>query len=1017
MDRKSIVVVGGGVSIQSAAPDSIPGWRGLLESGLTLVQELHPRLPNAWVENVKSDLELGSSGYGSAFGSAAQKIVDELGGVEGSEFRAWMRNAFGEIQVTSPTLIESLANLGVPIATTNFDTLIEKVTGRNSTTWRDPARVQEALQSRSTEVIHLHGVWNQPDSVILSSQSYGTILGNVSAQTLQQAITTLSSLIFVGFGAGLDDPNFGHLIAWLREVFPDSSSIHFRLCLDDEVTALSEKHSGDPIYPIPYGAAHSELPNYLASLVTSRAAGASLELTSEITRASDLGINAICDRVREETVLADHFSDLGNRSIKEMLIPPVILPVTHEQFVMAQDVKEGDRPARSDPLVEASREGWLILAAAEGSGLTSAIEWLLAEAVTVRNSEAVPIVVDFRSLGSGHRPLERAIRKELRATGALPNISGELPRFVLGIDNVSTRPPKIFERMIAELDNDSCSFAVIGCRLGVEGEILRALDAREKIPVVRYLGRLATRDVERMASLVDPARVESLSEMVIQVAQREHLVRTPFTIGLLLSVLIRGESLLGTASETALLDAYVNLLLGRGDPHDDARFSLDSLERSDILSTVAAAFVDQHVGSMSQADALRVLENYFDEVDWEEVPIDVLNNLIRRHVLAVRGDQIRFTQTSFLHLFAAKRMISDDSFREKILQTPLSFSPIVQHYAALTRDDGNALERVHELLDPMLKDLGSRAKIFQSKVFDEAERSQSVEELLERIAISESSSDTDQQLEMDDEEDWTDLSDEEDSLPFPFDDIDAAPVAIQFMVKLSLLSTVLRDSELVRDKRLKQTVLVDALLMWGSLVAILEEDQEFREFSKLTADAFAELLNLNKERRQKFIEEFVDWSPILWSYAGIDASLSSRKLLRTLDTCFESAEFSESAPGSILGAFLAFDIMEPGWTKYLGVVHRYHGRTEAISGAFRRVLENTFYRLSVHGDDFVNLQEFLVNQYADDLGTMSDRERRVAMAKIRQQVKLNRLKAQQIGRSRQSLTRSPSDEEQTNQEN
>jgi hypothetical protein len=65
--------------------------------------------------------------------------------------------------------------------------------------------------------------------VILGIRSYEEVLGDAHAQTMQRAIRSLKTLLFVGCGEGLHDPNFGALLEWTCKVFPGAEYRHFRL--------------------------------------------------------------------------------------------------------------------------------------------------------------------------------------------------------------------------------------------------------------------------------------------------------------------------------------------------------------------------------------------------------------------------------------------------------------------------------------------------------------------------------------------------------------------------------------------------------------------------------------------------------------------------------------------------------------------------------------------------------------------------------------------------------------------
>jgi hypothetical protein len=102
--------------------------------------------------------------------------------------------------------------------------------------------------------------------VVLGTADYDGITRNQPTQAVQQAVSTLKTLLLVGYGGGLDDPNFKALRTWMREAFGSSRHRHYRLCLDEELAELQSQHQDEPIVPIAYGATHDQLALFLNGL-------------------------------------------------------------------------------------------------------------------------------------------------------------------------------------------------------------------------------------------------------------------------------------------------------------------------------------------------------------------------------------------------------------------------------------------------------------------------------------------------------------------------------------------------------------------------------------------------------------------------------------------------------------------------------------------------------------------------------------------------------------------------------
>ena len=994
-ERRIVVITGSGVSSAAVNSEIDLSWVGLLENGINYANEINPNLPSGWAELTMKDLWLARDGYDDNFAIVAEKVKVALDAKGSASFSRWVSKYFSNLKVKESSLIKSIVDLDVPLLTTNYDSSIESVTDLDTVTWMVPTAIQMVLQGKDRAVVHLHGHWRTPASIVFGSTSYGEIAGTATVEALSHAMVMLQSVMFIGMGAGTNDPQFRALRRWLTSILPTSEHQHYHLCRESELTSLSAEYQNEQIIPIPYGKEFTNLPVFLQSLASGRTSG-NLELYPTESNLRTRAIEAIADRVRTEALLSDHFHNIDQLTVEQVLIPPVILPMTHEQFASSLDLPENQRPRRSDIRSDVRQYKQLVLASGEGIGLTSALEWLVLDAAN-HHTGALPVLIDFRRLGQGHRPLEREIRRELMSSGAMNDLRADLPVCLVALDNVNPLTGKIIRRAIQELWELPIEFAVLGCRIGAEVELVNQLQSQGMRPEIRYLGRLNGGDIARMVGLVDPTRTTAICRAVIQVANTQHLARTPMTVGLLISVLLQGESLLATASETALLDAYVNLLLGRGDPHDDARFDLDSMERVDILRTLAGRYVDLDSGSLSEAKVLDELDRYFREVGWTEDPLAVLNNLVRRHVLVIRSGQVSFTQTSFLHLFAAKRAIGDREFREFLYKRPLYYAPILKHYAALTRDDAEVLRNIEALLTPAGEADAGKGHFF---VLDEStEKSNgtvtSVDELLQRLSIpaldqagGSSSNEPDAEPVS---VDWLDTLSDSDSLPFPVEPIEDAPLAVQVFSALALVSTVLRDSELVRDNKLKQRVLLRTLIVWARFVEILDADDAFKSFLNGAAEGLADTLGISGSKRKDFVDQLVEFGPILTGYGGISQTLSSRKLLRSLDACFENESLLSDAGGAVMGALLGFDIQSPGWSKYFHAIQDRYGRRLTTRTFLRRFALLSFYFQGLSEVDEKGIHDFLADQFCGDVAYSSDAERKSARSQISQKLRKNRV--------------------------
>jgi hypothetical protein len=271
--RKDVLaILGAGVSIAATRGARVASWEGLLHNGVERCAEIvRPKLPGDWAARVLSQVD--SPDLDDRL--AATGIISSKLQAMGGEYARWLHETVGSLRVKDNSVIRALQGLGVPIATTNYDGLIEEATGWSAVTWRNLAAVERVLRGDEQGVVHLHGFWQDPDTVVLDLRSYAKLLHDDCAQAFMRALRTTHTLLFVGFGAGLSDPNFHSLFAWARGVFSGKNYYrHFRLARQDQVAQTQAAHPlEDRVFVLSYGRDHSDLPDFLCRLGRTPVAG------------------------------------------------------------------------------------------------------------------------------------------------------------------------------------------------------------------------------------------------------------------------------------------------------------------------------------------------------------------------------------------------------------------------------------------------------------------------------------------------------------------------------------------------------------------------------------------------------------------------------------------------------------------------------------------------------------------------------------------------------------------------
>ncbi len=266
--KQVVCFVGAGVSVASTPPDSGVLWTELIESGARWVHNVHPILPSGWLdERLRA---LASNDVDDLLAVASQ-VASKLGAPDGGEYAEWLHRAVGSLPVADTSVIEALGALGVPLVTTNYDHLLEDVLRREAVSWRNEAAVDRILRGDSDAILHLHGHYSEPASVVLGLWEYAGVVNSEHTQAVLRAVGMAKSLLFVGFGAGLRDPNFGQFLRWMRRVSAGNPYRHYRLARASDIDAARRDHDpAERVMVLSYGSHYGDLAPFLRSLQPGR---------------------------------------------------------------------------------------------------------------------------------------------------------------------------------------------------------------------------------------------------------------------------------------------------------------------------------------------------------------------------------------------------------------------------------------------------------------------------------------------------------------------------------------------------------------------------------------------------------------------------------------------------------------------------------------------------------------------------------------------------------------------------
>jgi hypothetical protein len=441
-------------------------------------------------------------------------------------------------------------------------------------------------------------------------------------------------------------------------------------------------------------------------------------------------------------------------------------------------------------------------------------------------------------------------------------------------------------------------------------------------------------------------------------------------------------------------------MLGRNGQYLDPRWSLDPHNREVVLAALAKLFVKGRKGAVSHHDAVAFIEQIFADLDWPDSAVDTLESFRAMKILRIDNEVVQFQQTSFLHLFAAKAAISDEKFLLEILHDPLYFAPIVRHYAALVRSGTNVVASMAQMLstwhiaDP------------SSPVYGDM---QEAEAPADRPDIQEDETDTsDDQIE--DDEDAKDISDYDDSddadaVPFPLTDPTTWSRTNRLAWTLDLTSRVVRDSDQITDRDLKESVLSEVLVGWGYLLELFVADAVFVDPAHSIAQQMVDAGDLKEARKEEMGERLSLLLPAFAVMGGIASCLSSRKLLRAFQRVAEDGTFVDSPYGRAMAPLFSYQLQETGWAKPFLAAASTGSREWIVVEFLHLVARISFERQALSPQDEDDLLEFLKLSGSNRFAFAGDAERRRWVASFEQRVirKRKLLKRERLPRGARAL--------------
>lgn len=267
-----VTITGTGVSVAARSKRGVidgidvATWTGLLQHGVNhcadmgIVNDKMSRALRELIDCCETDCLI----------SAADLITKRLQSKSEGVFGRWLKNTVGRLSPSKHgrALLKAVAALPGPLATLNYDSLFEIVTRWPAVTWLKPDAVEGVLRGKITKaVLHLHGWFEEPESVVFGTSSYDAVKGDAHAREVLKVFAIRQTILFIGCGNTVLDPNFTGLIDWAADGLRRVSPRHYLLCRTSELDDFRDKLQRAPwLQLLDYGSEYEHLGPFVARL-------------------------------------------------------------------------------------------------------------------------------------------------------------------------------------------------------------------------------------------------------------------------------------------------------------------------------------------------------------------------------------------------------------------------------------------------------------------------------------------------------------------------------------------------------------------------------------------------------------------------------------------------------------------------------------------------------------------------------------------------------------------------------
>jgi hypothetical protein len=264
-DKKLVIIVGAGISLSATYP-SAPSitWTGLIRDGLEYLQDNgFVTADDEEINHYRGVLQRGNTNIRTVL-RACRYLKDELD--HNMQFATWLESVFGSLhrKVRHPEVFKALREFhqrGARLMTTNYDELLEHYCDLQRVRRSIAEDVRKYEQGILDGVFHIHGSFQDPKEVVLDPSGYYEVKASDDVQNLLKTYLGHNTILFVGCGSGLEDPNFNALLKWASSREENIPNHHYLLVRDGDNLRYN------PLITLKYGRNYEDLVPYLSALI------------------------------------------------------------------------------------------------------------------------------------------------------------------------------------------------------------------------------------------------------------------------------------------------------------------------------------------------------------------------------------------------------------------------------------------------------------------------------------------------------------------------------------------------------------------------------------------------------------------------------------------------------------------------------------------------------------------------------------------------------------------------------